>query len=277
MQNFPEDAADAPPHSLSIREFEMVRLAYNRSTTRVRQLLKKLQTEVEQRTSAENDLRKEHTLLQASLKEKDLLLKEVYHRTKNNLNLVISLINLQTLTGEEQISGQDMDNLIAKIQSMEMVNSKLYKTGDLKHLDIGIYLKELAELQLQTYNGKNNEVSLESDVAEVLLDMDRAVSCGLIVSELISNSLKYAFSKKENSRIRLSVGTTSNGEIQVSLANNGKPLPEDFDIRRQQGFGLRIVLEMTENQLGGNITVSNDPEVCFTITFPYSPSIAPSI
>ncbi len=268
MSHFPDDAGIEKRDNFKIAEFEEVKKAYNRGTGRVRELLDKLQSEVNQRTGAENELRKEHKLLLASLEEKEVLLKEVYHRTKNNLNFVISLVRLHMLSGKEGMTSEDMETLIGKIQSIMLVNRKLYQTSDLENLDLGTYLQEVAELQVESVSEKFKQIELKTDIEAINIDMDRAVSCGLIVSELVSNTLKYAFPRKIGGEIELTIKPAEENKIEIRLCNDGVQLPDGFDIRGQQGLGLNLVTEITEHQLEGTVTFENSKGVCFTILFP---------
>ncbi len=268
MNNFPDDAGIDRQDILQIQEFEAVKAAYNRGTRRVRELLEKLQNEVTQRTSAENELRKEHKLLTQSLDEKEVLLKEVYHRTKNNLNFVISLVRLHMLNGKDKMNYTDMEALIGKIQSIMLVNRKLYQAGDLENLDLGAYLGEVAELQVESVREKYQKIEISTEAQPISIDMDRAVSCGLIVSELVSNALKYAFPQAIGGIIKLKVRLADRNEIEISLHNDGIQLPKGFDIRSQKGLGLTLVIEIVESQLRGFISLKNSTGVEFVIRFP---------
>ncbi|HEX3034854.1 MAG TPA: PAS domain S-box protein [Thermodesulfobacteriota bacterium] len=218
--------------------------------------------------------------IKSSLKEKEVLLKEVQHRVKNNLQVISSLIDLQT----ERLKDKRVINMFretqSRVRSMALIHEQLYHSKNLAKVDFAEYVKNLGEYLFQSYGVKSGEVELKVNVDSVLMDVATAIPCGLIINELVSNSLKYAFPKfglyggsgkpKGEIRIKLNSGYSKNNSkrhlYSLIVGDNGVGLPKDLDFRNTESLGLQLVNTLT-NQLNGTMRLSRRRGTEFKITF----------
>lgn len=204
--------------------------------------------------------------IHASLKEKEVLLKEIHHRVKNNLQFIVSLLSLQEdLITDEDILGifQDVQN---RIRSMAIMYEHMYKSSNFETVDIQSYVDSLIKYLFNIYVQHNESITIDIDIEPLELEMDTVVPCGLIINELFSNSLKYAFSAVSSGKISISMKSNDNC-FTLMVSDNGKGLPANFDIDNLKSLGLRLV-KIFVNQLRGTLEVSNPGNgVKFTIQF----------
>lgn len=224
-----------------------------------------LKTEIEERKRAETEL-------QRSLKEKEVLLRELHHRVKNNLQVISSLLDLQSEDVKDQQAYEVFLEAQNRIRSMAHIHEQLYQSSNLAELNVLSYIEQLVHTLLQSY-GKTN-ILPQIRIDGVALDIDTAVSCGLIVNELISNALKYAFpsmaSSGEASQNEILVALSQNDDRMLSLVirDNGIGLSNmRFDEPQSLSFGLRLV-KMLVRQLRGTIDIDGSRGTCVTIAFP---------
>ena len=201
--------------------------------------------------------------LQESLKEKDILMKEIHHRVKNNLTVISSLLNLQS----RQIKDQEALNLFkdsqSRARSMALIHKELY-SGNFKEVNFGEYIKNLVSDIFRTYSIQDN-VELEMDIDDVTLDVDVSVPMGLIINELISNSLKYAFPKGENGILTVEFHR-ENDTYVLTIRDNGVGLPEGMELGNTKSLGLQLVKSLTD-QLDGSLQIVKTNGTCFRISF----------
>ncbi len=212
--------------------------------------------------------------IKASLREKEVLLKEIHHRTKNNMQVISSILALQSdMLEHDQVKKifKDTEN---RIKSMALVHQKLYQSNDLSNINLKEYIDELAELLLKSYNAEKISFileTLETDNSFVLIDI--AIPCGLILNELITNSLKYAFPGDsqdkidETGEIRIKLNRTDNHEIFIRFSDNGIGFPENFDFENADTLGLRMIISIVEHQLGGTIDFETNNGMTCQIKF----------
>ena len=217
-----------------------------------------LQLEVAERVRAEERIK-------ASLEEKVVLLKEIHHRVKNNLQVISSLLNLQSKTIQDEKSLEILKDSQNRVRSMALVHEKLYRSSDLARIDFGQYVRDLAGLLLRTYKVEPGQITLALDVDDVHLGVDRAVPCGLIISELVSNGLKHAFPNGREGAIRVAC-SGRNGDFMLTVSDNGVGFPEEVDFRRTESLGLQLANTLVD-QLEGTIEQSAQGETKYTITF----------
>ncbi len=207
--------------------------------------------------------------MRASLKEKEVLLKEIHHRVKNNLQVISSLLNLQT----KYIKDQGVINLFResqdRIRSMALIHERLYQSEDLAHIDFTAYIRSLTNEIFRAYRIDPSRIMLTLDLKDVHLSVDTAVPCGLIINELVSNALKYAFSSsdKVKGHVWISLCKMEDGEIELIVKDNGVGIPEGIDFRGVDSLGLHLVKILAEDQLGGHILVNGDEGTEFRIRF----------
>ena len=223
-------------------------------------LFEQVQAELAERKRAQEQLK-------ASLKEKEVLLKEIHHRVKNNLQIISSLLKLQsTYIKDSQIQGlfKDSQN---RIRSMALIHEKLYKSKDLSKIDFAEYIRDLTVNLLRSYNAKTQNVQLKTTVNDIKLNIDTAIPCGLIINELISNSLKHAFTSASiDSELNISIYSNNDDTFTLIVSDNGVGLPPDLDFQNTDSLGLELVCTLTE-QLEGTIELEGGGGTTFKITF----------
>ena len=199
-----------------------------------------------------------------SLKEKELLLKEIHHRVKNNMQIISSLLRLQRYHFQDERVQQIFKETEQRVFSMGLVHERLYKSEDLAGIDFKSYLESLARELLSTYSLDNQNIKLELAVEKIDLGIDRAVPCGLLVNELISNALKHAFIDRTDGLLRIEASLR--GEIvNLIISDDGPGLPKDFDFNNPSTLGLELIQTLSD-QLDGTLTInsSNGTEIRFT-------------
>lgn len=205
--------------------------------------------------------------IRVSLKEKEVLLRELYHRTKNNMQVISSLINLQASSVEDERILQMFTESRNRIQAMSLVHEKLYQSGDLSNVDSLDYIRDLVRAMTMSYNSGPEKVSITTDIESIPFSIDTAIPCGLIINELMSNSLKYAFPDGKRGEIRIGLHKNRGEEVDLDFSDNGIGLPEGFDLLKSGSLGLKLVNNLTKKQLGGNISVEGGAGTRFHIEF----------
>lgn len=201
----------------------------------------------------------------ASLYEKEVLLKEINHRVKNNLQIISSLLNLQSNDIHDDMVLEILRATQGRIRAMATIHEKLYQSEDMAQIDFGEYLESLANDILKTYGVNPRQVELKVEAPGTLLGVDSAIPCGLIVNELVSNALKHAFPGRRQGMIQ--VGMSANEyHHQLTVRDNGVGLPDWLDFEHSKPLGLRLVNAWVE-QLGGTMELRRDEGVEFTIAF----------
>ncbi len=203
-----------------------------------------------------------------------LLIKEIHHRIKNNLQVISSLIYLQSM----YVEGEEVKELFResqnRVRSMALIHEKLYQTRDSSGFSFAEYIRELADNLLNSYSVSAVPVSLEIDAEDIVLNMDTAVPVGLIVNELVTNSLKHAFTGKSEGRISITLRRLKNGEkasgaggaLQLVVADDGRGFPAKVDFRTTRSLGLQLVCTLTD-QLEGTIDLCREGGSRFTLSF----------
>ncbi len=206
--------------------------------------------------------------LTASLREKETLLKEIHHRVKNNLQVIISLLSLQSRKTKvpEVIAGlEDSQN---RIRAMALVHERLYQSGDLSRVDFGNYLKSMAHELFHTYSAAAHGIELRVEAEEIFIGIDLAIPCGLIVSELISNSLKHAFPENSDVSREVMLALRKSGNmIEIDVGDNGVGLPESVDLGSTPSLGLVLVPQLVR-QIKGEVLIDRASGTRFHISFP---------
>ena len=208
--------------------------------------------------------------IKAALKEKESLLKEVHHRVKNNLQIISSLLSLQSSSIEDPKVIELLQESQNRVRLMAIIHEKLYQSDDLGKIDLEEYIQVLSAYLLRSYeikpcDTKANAVRLDIEVDSIFLEIDTAVSCGLIINELVSNSLKYAFSGGQDDVIKIEAKMTAQNQFSLSYTDNGIGLPKELDIYNTKTLGLQLITSLND-QLGGDLTVNRDNKTEFKFT-----------
>lgn len=218
-----------------------------------------LESEIVERKQAEEQVK-------ASLREKEVLLKEIHHRVKNNLQIISSLLNLQSKHISNEEAREKIKESQNRVKSMALIHEKLYQSKDLSGINFADYIKSLSGYLFSSF-GVDSNIKLRTDVDNVLVNIDRAIPCGLIVNEIVSNSLKHAFPDGRGGEISIAFGADNDNRNHTLIINNdGAPFPEDVDFRDTKSLGLQLVCALIE-QLKGTIELDRSGGTEFRIKF----------
>lgn len=202
-------------------------------------------------------------IIEKSLAERESLLKEIHHRVKNNLQIIASLLYLQSGKFEDEDFKKVLEEGQGRVRSMALIHQKLYENDDLKSIPFGEYLQELvSEIRASFGMGK---IQLNIEAENIFFDVDTAVPLGLIVNEMATNAFKYAFEKKESGSLSIYL-TEENGMFTLNVRDDGKGIPDEIDIRKTKSLGLRLV-RMLSQQLEGEFEFSNNNGTSFELKF----------
>ncbi|WP_413200020.1 PAS domain S-box protein [Nostoc piscinale] len=204
--------------------------------------------------------------LKASLKEKEVLLKEIHHRVKNNLGIVSSLLQMQCRRTKDTEATAILRDSQNRIASIALVHEKLYRSADLANIDFAQYIPDLTTHLFDSYNVTSNCIKLKIQVNNASLDIETAIPCGLIINELVSNALKYAFPHQSTGEITVSLEQQDNYNLILIIQDNGVGLPQNFDPKHTKTLGIILVQGLVK-QLRGTIEVNSQQGTEFKITF----------
>lgn len=208
----------------------------------------------------------------ASLREKEILLKEIHHRVKNNLQIISSLLELQCEHIHDKQALRYFRESQDRIKTMALVHERLYTSADLASINVGEYLGSLVLYLVHSYVKDPGRITLNFDIEEFCLGIEEAIPCGLIVNELVSNCLKHAFPGSRGGKVVVTCHISDQDMILLRVFDNGVGLPADLDFRNTETLGLQIV-NLLARQLRGTIEFENDAGASFSIRFRL-PSVA---
>lgn len=204
--------------------------------------------------------------LRNSLSEKEVLIKEVHHRVKNNLQIISSLFYLQSRYIKDENILQILQDNRDRIHSMALIHEKLYGAETLEKIDFKDYISTLTKNLLTSYNF-NKDINLIVNIKPIFFDIDQAIPCGLIINELVSNSLKYAFPDRKNGKITVDFLVTLANTYEIIISDNGVGFTEPVDFHNKKSLGLRLVYSLVTKQLDGNIEADGSNGAIFKIYF----------
>jgi len=190
--------------------------------------------------------------LRDSLREKEGLLREIHHRVKNNLQVITSLLRLEAGRSAQPATKVALQDMQGRIRSMALLHETLYRSADFARVDMAEYLRQLASQLHRAQNTRPGDVRLQFDLDPVTLEAEQAIPCGLIVNELLTNSLKHAFPDGLAGEIRIALHTLADGRVRLEVGDTGAGLPADLDERKQRSLGLQLVSDLVR-QLQGTL------------------------
>jgi two-component sensor histidine kinase/PAS domain-containing protein len=205
--------------------------------------------------------------IKSALLEKETLLRELYHRTKNNMQVISSMLTLQAAAVDNVHVKKIFQEMENRIHTMALVHQKLYQTHNLSRINLEDYIIEVVSLLLRSYSIPADKVTVTYDLKPVVVLIDTAIPCGLIINELVSNALLHAFPQNGSGEIRIRLAKTSEDVIELDVSDNGKEMPDGFDFRSQDTLGIQTILGITEHQLQGNAQFKVDHGVSCQIRF----------
>lgn len=225
-----------------------------------------LERRINELESLERERLRIESQLKSSLEEKELLLKEIHHRVKNNMAVISSLLNLQSAHFSDKAVRDAFADTRGRIRSMALVHEQLYKSENLAKIYFTLYINELAARIAQSGEFDSSGIDMEITTDAIYLGIDSAVPCGMLINELLTNAFKYAFPHHREGIIKLSMKDLGDNLYCLEVSDNGVGLPEDVNLNEPKTFGLQLVKLLTE-QLNGSIEVDRTNGTRFTITF----------
>ena len=213
-----------------------------------------------------------------SLREKEVLIQEIYHRTKNNMQLIASFLSMEAMESGDQRIKAILGEMIGRITSMALVHEKLYESGDLSRLDFGEYLEDLVSDIVQASLDERRGIAVSVEASKgIVLPLEAAIPCGLALNEVIVNAVKHAFPGGRRGCLRVGLARGTAGDLVFTVADDGAGFPPGFDPRRDGHIGLQTVFALVENQLHGSLGFGSGPEggVTCTVTIAEPPVSRP--
>jgi PAS domain S-box-containing protein len=212
------------------------------------------------------ELKRTQDEIKRALEEKEMLLKEIHHRVKNNLMVISSLLNLQSRYIKDKEARSIFQESQNRAKSMALIHERLYRSTDLKRIDFGDYIRTLGTDLYHTYVPARNKIKLNMELENLMVDINTTVPLGLIVNELITNSMKHAFLGIDEGEINIEFHKNDNDEFILIVEDNGKGLPAGLDFRNTETLGFQLVNNLTA-QIDGNIELDRSHGTRFEITF----------
>lgn len=212
--------------------------------------------------------KRDEEILRESLREKEVLLKEVHHRVKNNLQVITSLLRLEGQRSDQPGVRETLNTMQSRIRSMALLHETLYRSDNLALVDLATYLTQLASQLTRSLLAGSSQVRLQINLAAVRMEIDQAIPCGLLVNELVTNCLKHGFPGGRSGVVRLDLQPVTKGGplFQLRVSDDGIGLPADFEARRSKSLGLQLVTDLVR-QLQGTLTVGSGPGASFEVMF----------
>jgi two-component sensor histidine kinase len=193
--------------------------------------------------------------IRASLREKEVMLKEIHHRVKNNLQVISSLLSLQSEHLPDERVRRVLRDSQNRVRSMAIIHQRLYQSTNLAEINFAGYVDELCSQLFRTYGAHGKNIQLATRADEIFLEVDKAIPCGIILNELVSNALKYAFPGDGGGTVTVEF-CQEGPEIRLVVSDDGTGMPENFELRSAESLGLRLVNMLTE-QVAGRVTVGD--------------------
>jgi len=211
-------------------------------------------------------IQKQREQLEKSLSEKDILLKEIHHRVKNNLSVISSLLELQSSGIEDQKAKAAIAEGQSRVRSIALIHQRLYQHENLAAIEFSGFVNDMITDVSGVFKIPGQKINTSIQVPETLLDIDTAVPLGLIMNELLTNSFKYAFTADKEGVIAISLKTTQRGNYTLTYLDNGPGMPDDFDLKKTKSLGLRLIHRLS-NQIGGSAQYTSVNGSQFVISF----------
>ena len=211
--------------------------------------------------------KREEDRIKASLREKEVLLREIHHRVNNNMQVITSLLRLQSeQIKEEKYAGLFQDS-VDRIRSMALVHERLYQSKDLTNVDFKEYIKTLVSFLFRFKEIDTNKITPRIEVEGVSLNIETAIPCALVINELITNSLKHAFPGERKGELKISLRSIGEDALELIVRDNGIGMPEDLDFRTTESFGMDLIRILGEDQLDGQVELDRTAGTKFHIRF----------
>jgi two-component sensor histidine kinase/CheY-like chemotaxis protein len=205
-------------------------------------------------------------LIRSSLKEKETLIQEIHHRVKNNMQVIASLLKLQSSKMEDGLTKKTLQDSQNRVYALSAVHEILHKSDNLSEIDLKSYIVNIAGALIQSFQANPENIRLNVDCSDIKLNIEKASPLGLVINELVSNALKYAFPEGRKGEISIEV-RNRNGELELILMDDGVGMDKEFDWKNSNTLGLQLVSVLTKDQLDGSIDVKREHGTQFIIRF----------
>ncbi len=213
--------------------------------------------------------RKEYELsLKKALADKEEMLREIHHRTKNNMNVIISLLNMQSYSSSNKQVRDILEKVNDRIFSMSLIHEQIYLAKEFSSIDLPLYVNSLLMRHYSSTEGSMQNIQIEKKLDEVRIGLSKALPLGLALNEILANVVKHPFAPETQGQITINVNSLPNQSIQIIVRDNGKGFPEDLDLLDPPTLGLHMVKILIEDQLGGSLLLSSDQGARVEIKFP---------
>jgi len=205
--------------------------------------------------------------IKASLKEKEVLLREIHHRVKNNLQVILSLLDMQARSVKDKNVKDSLSESINRVYAMSLIHSQLYESENLSEVNMRGFVDNLVRQLLYVYSIQDTRITPNVSVADSPLPISIAVPVGLIVNELLTNAFEHAFVNRKEGTVEVSFGVSEKGLVSLTVSDDGVGMPPGFDINAAKTLGLRLVKIITEDQLRGTLEVTSEEGATFKMEF----------
>jgi PAS domain S-box-containing protein len=223
-------------------------------------------TDISDLKRAEGELRKSEEQIKNALKEKEVLMKEIHHRVKNNLQVISSLLRLQSRDIKDKDDLELFKDSLSRIKSMAIIHEQLYQSEDQARVNFAHYVRNLTRQLSSEYNSDPGTITVNIVINDILLNINTAIPCGLIINELVSNAFKHAFPDGKSGEINVLMHHVNGNEFELTVSDNGIGFPEDRDFRKTESFGMHLVIILV-SQLDGTIELDRANGTAFKILF----------
>ena len=219
-----------------------------------------LKKEITERIRAEDDLKR-------SLREKELLVKEIHHRVKNNLQIISSLLDMRSMRSRDPEVCKVLEDAQTKIYNMALIHTQLYQSQPFDRINMERHVEDLFGYLLEVYAHMKNKIVTAIDCSNVFLPVTQAIPCGVIINELLSNVFKHAFTNRQNGKIEIYMKNSGDNGGFIKIKDNGIGIPKEMDIKRLDSLGLKLVANLVHIQLKGEMEIRNNGGTEVTIAF----------
>jgi len=214
-----------------------------------------------------SESKKDKEKIKASLKEKSIMLQEIHHRVKNNMQIIISLMRIQARRAKHKETREHLRTLQDRVFSMAHVHEYFYRHPELDKINIAPYIKGMVDHLCFMHNKSEKEIKVNLDLEEIYLDLNKAVPFGMLLNEIVTNILKHAFPGKKKGELSIRLYRDGNKKIRLYVADNGNGIPEDVDLNNPETMGLQLINDLT-HQLDGEIKIKSDKGTKINLIFP---------
>lgn len=205
--------------------------------------------------------------LETSLREKEVLLRELYHRTKNNMNVISSYLHLQSMFTQDTKLTVILQDMISRIHAMSLVHQMLYRSKNLSRIRLNEYVRELVASIAEYHRSNGTMVTIDYDLDDTEVVIDVAVPCGLVLNELVTNAFKHAFKGRSAGVLQVGIGRQKDGQVIITLADDGIGIDPARNLKESESLGLLTVFDIVEKQLGGTIKYESEHGLAWSVVF----------